>query len=179
MIDQLQEHLVKVAAEKFPNNAEAADMFVNAFLEKAAALFGGPTLGQTLSANAPHMYEAGARALGVLGVGLAGAAIAKGLVSGGKAIDMSALRRRFESSLATVMANNKIVKAYPPDKVKSYAETIFRFAPRVAADPNLLASLLANSVQGEGIDPMTIKTLTELEAKYADANKPAQIPRIG
>jgi hypothetical protein len=51
-------------------------------------------------------------------------------------------------------------------RVKGYADTVFRFAPNVASDVNLLTSILANAVHGESIDPMTIKTLTELENRF-------------
>lgn len=63
---------------------------------------------------------------------------------------------------------NKVVKNADREKVIRYGETVYKFAPHVACDANMLASILANAIQGDGIDPMTIRTLSELEAKYQD-----------
>lgn len=78
------------------------------------------------------------------------------------------LSSKFATALAQVSRTNPIVAAADPNRVTSYAATIFKFAPHIASDPNLLGSVLANAIHGEGIDPMTIKTLIEMEAKYSD-----------
>ena len=108
------------------------------------------------------------RGLVGLGVGLAGPGIVKGLSVFSTNMDHAKLRNKFNMALAQVMANNKVVKGAQPEKAKEYAETIFKFAPNVASDPNLLSSILANAVLGEGVDPMTIKNLVDLEGRYKD-----------
>lgn len=107
--------------------------------------------------------------VGILG-GLAAAAIIKSIYAGSGAIANGVLKSKFETALQNVINSNRIIKNADPTKVKSYAATLFSFAPHVASDVNLLNSLLANAVLGEGVDPMTIKTLTELEGKYRDNN---------
>jgi hypothetical protein len=101
-----------------------------------------------------------------------GGAIVNGAVNGigrliGQAKDMS-LYRKFMEALNKAVSMNKILKGADRNKVLTYGETIFKFAPHVATDPNLLSSILANAIHGEGIDPVTIKTLSELEGRYRD-----------
>lgn len=168
MLDKIRQ----LAMEKLATQVEV-DAFMEGF-EKAAAM------GQYF--NNPDAYRAMAGAViktGVtLGAGLLGAAIVKGVSSGSTAVSNYSLRNRFDMSLAQVMANNKIIKGARPEKAKAYAETIFSFAPYVAADPNLLSSILANAVLGEGIDPQTIKTLVDLEGRYVDNNRTTNLPGI-
>lgn len=81
-----------------------------------------------------------------------------------------ALHTKFLNALTHVAQTNPIIRNADKAKVLQYAETIFKFAPNVASDPNLLSSIIANAIHGEGIDPMTIKTLTSLEGEYAHNN---------
>lgn len=167
------EKLRKIALEKFASEAEA-DAFMSGF-EKEAFLGMSPRMMVDVrSAMGPNLAKA---AVG-LGAALIGATILKGISSGSGAITNYGLRNKFELALAQVMANNKIVRGSNPAKAKQYAETIFRFAPNVASDANLLSSVLANAVLGEGVDPQTIKTLVDLEGRYADNSKPAGLPGI-
>jgi hypothetical protein len=105
-----------------------------------------------------------------LGVGLATAGIVAGINAGASALNNNGLKSKFEAALQYVLNTNKIVKGGKPDKVRSYAQTLFSFAPHVASDQNLLSTLLANAVLGEGIDPMTIKSVTDLEGRYKENN---------
>ena len=95
------------------------------------------------------------------GVLLAGVA---GLVSSAR---NAVLYRKFTEALKTVMESNRIVRNADRSKVVSYAETIYKFAPHVASDVNLLSQLLANAIHGEGVDPSTIETITRLEERYS------------
>lgn len=108
-----------------------------------------------------------------LGEGTARAGLALGalaLLAGGrvayKGIQGSFLSGKFQQALEKVKASNILIQSADPAKVESYAATIFKFAPHIAADPNLLSAVLANAIHGEGIDPMTIKTLQEMEERY-------------
>jgi hypothetical protein len=65
-----------------------------------------------------------------------------------------------------------VLRSAKKDKVNSFAESIYRFAPHVATDANLLASVLTNTIQGDLLDPMTIKYLTELESRYNEVRGP-------
>lgn len=118
-----------------------------------------------------------------LGGGAAKAGIALGaiaLLAGGRAalsgIQHTMLRDKFQAALKKVMTSNVIVQSADPGKVMSYAATVFQYAPHIAVDPNLLSAILANAVHGEGIDPMTIKTLQEMEERYNRGNTPLSSP---
>lgn len=170
MSNVIMQEIEKVATERFSDEAERA-AFIEGF-EKEAAINLAPIY------NNPNVQQGASRALGALAIGLAGAAIAKGITSTTSAASNYVLRNKFEMALGQVMANNRIVKGSKPEKAKEYAETIFKFAPNVAADPNLLGSVLANAILGEGIDVMTIKTLTDLEGRYKENKSPGQISGI-
>ena len=106
-----------------------------------------------------------------VGKGLGGLAIGSGVLLAGKlfgSIQNLSLKAKFVESLHQAKAMNKVIQGADQVKVKQFAETIFNFAPHVATDPNLLSTILANAIHGDGLDPMTIKTLTELEGKYRD-----------
>lgn len=186
------------AMEKFAGNKEAADEFVEGFLKEASSNWPGPNsfkmpkdfgpfkpfVSARPISGAPETFRGimsseTAKTIGKVGVGLAAGLLGAGLIG---AINhyrttstSSTLRRKFEAALAQVMATNKVVKGVSQDKAKNYAETIFKFAPNVAADVNLLSSILANAVLGEGIDQMTIKNLVDLEGRYMDNMNPSQI----
>lgn len=117
------------------------------------------------------------RAMVGLGAALAGAMIVKSISSASSAATNYSLRNKFEMALAQVISTNRVVKGARPEKAKEYAETLFRFAPHVASDANLLSSILANAVLGEGIDPMTVKNLVDLEGRYVDNGRSS--PLIG
>jgi len=159
MLDKIR----AIALEKL-GSEEAANAFMEGFEKEAMAgassIWGAMTAPDTI---------------GKAGVGLAasllGAGIVAGVSKGFGVVKDHNLRGKFDMALAQVMASNKIVKQARPERVKEYAETMFRFAPHVASDPNLLGSILANAVLGESIDPQTIKTLVDLEGRYVDNNK--------
>lgn len=169
----LYAEIEKVASEQFATEVER-EAFKEAFFEKSASLFSNVV---TAADKAPELYKSMAKGIGMLGVGIAGASLAYGVAKGAKTIESSSNRRKFETALANVLANNRIVKA-SPDRAKQYAETIYKFGPNVAGDVNLLGSILANVVQGEGVDPMTIKTIVDLEGRYQD-NNTINLPRFG
>lgn len=163
MLDELN----KIALEKFASEEER-EAFLEGFMKEASI---GRIMAEALSRKSI------AKPIGALAVGLGGAALAYGIHSAKSIASNGLLRSKFENSLTQVMNGNKVVRGADPVKAKQYADTIFDFAPHVASDPNLLSSILANAVQGEGVDVMTIKTLTELEGRYRDNN--AQKPFLG
>jgi hypothetical protein len=167
------ERIKELAMEKFATEAE-----VDAFMEGFAKQASEDPLWKTAGLESLLSNSNIARPLGSLAVGLAGIGIAKGIHSAYSATSEAMLHSKFESSLAQVMSQNRIVRGADPVKVKQYAETVFKFAPHVAADPNLLSFTLANIVQGDsGIDLVTIKNLTDLEGRYKDNNTRA--PLVG
>lgn len=121
------------------------------------------------------------------GAGLGGAAIAA--MAGGALLSLrgaiskattNAMRPAFEQSLKIAMSGSdpaSEILREKKDKVRAFAETIFNFAPHVASDPNLLKGVLAHVVQGESIDPQTIRSLMELEEKRKNIKtfKPSEI----
>lgn len=165
-IKEFVEAFIKQASENL-GSKEDGEAFVYGFIKESA----GPELFEPF----PHMGNAAAKALGAAGVGLALGALAGRVGGMFDSVERSKMHTKFQSALTQVKSSNRIVKAADQSKVNSYAETIFKFAPHVAGDPNVLASLLANIVQGESIDPMTVKMLVELEGRYKENAAPAFI----
>lgn len=102
----------------------------------------------------------GAGALALMGAGLY--AVSKIVGKIGNSMD----RTSYLEALEKAIKMNPVLKTANRDKLLSYGETIFRYSPSVAKDPNLLSTLLANAVHGDGMDPMTIKHIVELEEKH-------------
>lgn len=106
-----------------------------------------------------------------LGKGLSATFVGLGLAGLGKAvknIELGSLHNQFLEALEHSVATNPVLKQADRERVVNYAETVFKFAPHVATDANLLSSILANAVHGDGIDPMTIRTLADLDGRYVD-----------
>ena len=155
--------IVRDEASKRLGSEAEVEAFVEGFQKQAA-------FSLTKLLRNRTVQEAAIKAGFGLMAGLAGAGIAKGISTANEAVVSNTLHSKFESALSWVMQNNKIVKAADPVKAKSYANTMFHFAPHVAADQNMLSSLLANSVLGEGVDSTTIAQLSQLEGRYRDNN---------
>jgi hypothetical protein len=154
--------------EKYAGDETKAKEFTVGFLKEAA----GPT--SAIPATMGRIFQEGAmKALGAGAVGLGLGLGIHGLSSTFNAARTSNLRDKFLAALSKAKHNNPILEDVDSSKVQSYAETVFKFAPHVAADPNLLTSILANAVHGEGIDPMTIRTLADLEGRIQESQKNA------
>lgn len=160
------EQLVKRASEIL-GSEEKGQAFVDGFLKEAG---GAETFGALVQKS--------------FAGGMGGAAI--GLVAGGVAAGIGALitqsqkaqlHVKFQTALNQVKASNRLVKAAPAARVDAYASTIFNFAPHVSADPNLLGSLLSNVIQGDSMDPLTLKMITELESRYIE-NSTFKLPGV-
>lgn len=140
--------------EKYAGDQRLADEFVNGFVKAAFDITKfnegiGSAIGKGIGATA-------------IGMGIAGLGMAM------KNVEMGALHNQFLTSLEHAITVNPVLKQADPKRVVDYAETIFKFAPNVSTDANLLSSILANAIHGDGIDPMTIRTLADLESRYAD-----------
>lgn len=174
------EQVKQYAMEKFAGDESAVADFMDSFskevMTKEAAKYiddANKTLGNRIVGGSSHQETTVDNMLkgftGEMGKSLGGMAIGLGATALGtlynSARDMNLYGKHLQALLRAYEAN-PILKETPKEKVKQYAETIFKFAPNVATDSNLLSSILANAIHGEGIDPMTIKTLTELEASY-------------
>lgn len=159
MKQHIQE-LYELGLEKFAGDAEAASDFVRGFMKEA--MFG--PLNEPLLKG---LGTAAGSAVAGMGIGLGIHGISSMMNQAGN----KNLHAAFTSALAKVTGSNPILQDADSARVQSYADTVFKFAPHVACDPNLLSSVLANAVHGEGIDPMTIRTLTDLEAKLMESRK--------
>lgn len=165
MLDKIR----AMALEKL-GSEEAANAFMEGF-EKAAMEKAG-SLAQILGHQG--MQNAAAKTAFGIGGSLLGAAIVHGVSRTAKNKDIGNMRAKFDMALAQVMSNNKVIKGARPEKARDYAETMFRFAPHVASDPNLLGYVLANVLDGDtgsGIDIKTIEMLTNLEGRYQSNNE--------
>lgn len=171
-VNQLREE----AIEKMGFTNEQADAFVAGFI-KEAGVFDYVTRSGDKDANTT-LHQNIVQGIGdsfgkSIGGGIGNLAV-NSLVGGianlvGSARD-SMLHRNFTESLKTVIESNRIVRNADRNKVMSYADTIFKFAPHVASDVNLLSQLLSNSIHGEGVDPTTIETITRLEERLGKDN---------
>jgi hypothetical protein len=161
-IKEVYEH----ALEKYAGDHEAAKKFVVGFIKEAAGFGDAAGFGGSLISGAGKAVGGGLVGIG-LGLGLHG--MSQMLNSSTN----SNLHEKFMQVLNHVVATNSLLSNADRARIDSYAETIFKFAPRVATDPNLLSSILSNAVHGEGIDPMTIRTLTDLESKIQETRKNA------
>jgi hypothetical protein len=159
--------------EKFAGDQQKAVEFTEGFCKEAGiwdsvkdAFSTTTQKDATKNGFLPSMMEG-------MGKGLGGAAIAGGVGLIGMAansISNGNLHNKFMTALQQAISTNSFLRSANKEKVISYATTIFKFAPHVATDVNILTSLLANSVQGDGVDPLTVKTLVDLEARYKDSN---------
>lgn len=157
--------IAQVALEKFDGDAQLAGEFVKGFVKQALSMPTPGSLGHRMVGEAAGgLASAFGKGLGATGValGLAGVSAAVNAVSAGS------LHTKFLESLESAVQKNVVLRQADPDKVHQYAETVFKFAPNVATDPNLLSSILANAIHGDGIDPMTIRTLSDLEGRYTE-----------
>jgi hypothetical protein len=171
------EKVKELALEKFAGDQELADRFVAGFvshiaMEKEAAdalvkeAAGGGQQRQPDYAHslANSVTENVGRHLGGLAVNLPVSAA----IASFRFVTDEMRHTRFLRSLAEAISRSDILKQAPKAKVERYADTIYKFAPQVAEDPNLLQSVLTNAVHGDGIDLMTIKSLTDLQARYRE-----------
>jgi hypothetical protein len=158
------EKIKQLALEKCAGDEEKALEFLEGFYEEL--LTKSAAFGFNVSDLAGEFTKG-------IGKGLAGVTLGlgvSGLATAAKSIANSKMHNQFVEALRRAISMNPILRQAKQEKVMNYAETIFKFAPHVATDANLLSSILANAVHGEGIDPQTIRTLTELESRYAQTS---------
>lgn len=159
---------IKEKALAMYGSEEKADAFMEGFAKEAALwdyTLPGKDDTKTLGTNILDNMS------GQLGKGIGNVLLNTAVTGAGKVVSgvkgMNAYKD-FLVALNKAIEINKVLKGADRNKVLAYGQTVFKFAPHVALDANMLASILANAVHGEGIDPMTIRTLSELEAKYQD-----------
>ncbi|HET8686059.1 MAG TPA: hypothetical protein VFM18_05265 [Methanosarcina sp.] len=148
------EKIKQIGLEKFAGDEQLADAFVEGFAKEAFDL-----------------GELGKSFAGAIGKGIGGTVVGLGINSFSKAmnnIEGTGLHNQFMMALEHAMKTNPVLRQKDTEKVVNYAETIFKFAPHVATDANVLSSVLAHCVHGEGVDSNIIKTLTDLESRYID-----------
>lgn len=160
--EQIQE-VYNYGLEKYAGDETKAKEFTVGFLKEATDPF-------------RPMQVFGEGALKALGAGAVGVGLGLGIHGLSSAFNHAGtqfLRDKYLAALSKAKQSNPILADADSSKVQSYAETVFKFAPHVAADPNLLSSILANAVHGEGLDPMTIRTLADLEGRIQESRKNA------
>lgn len=111
--------------------------------------------------------EAVGKGVGGVGLGLA----LHGLNKVVGAIGNTNLHTKYVAALEKAISMNPLLRETNKQELLSLGETIFKFAPHVAGDANVLSHILAHIVQadsGAGIDSMTLKTLGDLESRYID-----------
>jgi hypothetical protein len=174
------EKIVEYAMEKFAGDQEACEAFIDGFMKEASAndvlksFLNAHTSAGTTQGNVRPPETMGhtiARGVGnSMGQGLGSLAVGLGATAAGSMFNVAknmALHSKFLQALEQAYKTNRILAQEDREKVLRYAETIFKFAPNIATDANILSSVLANAIHGEGIYPDTIKMLTDIEARYS------------
>lgn len=159
---------VRQGLEKLAYSKEDAESIAEYFyqsmdedLVKQAGLFDNPNFLKGLGEGTAKI------GLGVAaGAGLMGA---HGLYEG--LIQRPIQNRRFDAALEQAIQRNQVLQHAERSKVNDMANTIRKYAPNAAADPNLLSSILSNAVMMDGIDPTVLQSLLNLERTYKDTNK--------
>lgn len=152
------EELIQNTVDSLPDNLEKFDKYSDSLEKKAAA---------PLSFGAEIAKGIGGGIGGAAAAALMGAAI-YGIRNTIQASQTNALRPAYEHALKMAMASTDPageILRNNRQKCVSFGNTIFSFAPHVATDPNILKGVLAHVVQGESIDPQTVRSLMELEEK--------------
>jgi hypothetical protein len=180
MLEQLKQQVEEYAMVKFAGDKSLVASFMDGF-EKQANQGGGQGGGKGGQGGGGDKKEPKPeKGLGdffgegmstAVGKGLGGMAVGLGLHGLNQAfatVAHGALHTKFLEALSRAIAINPILQNAEKERVQNYAETVFKFAPHVATDSNLLSSILANAIHGEGIDPMTIKTLGDLESRFIE-----------
>lgn len=164
MSNTIQE-IFDTGMEKYAGDKAKAKEFTVGFLKQAfLGNLLGPVAGKALADGAGKAIGTGVLGLGV-GLGI------HGISSAMNAVGTANLRNNFQRALASVRQTNPLLEDADPSKVDSYAETIFKFAPHVACDHNLLSTVLGHIVQGEGVDTTIMKTLVDLEKQIIESRK--------
>lgn len=170
MTQSLYEQVQELALEKYAGDKEQATAFTEAFIKQA--FFG--ELNKEAAAPVGFMgklFEGAGQALGAGAIGLGLGLGMHGLSSAIRGANDMGLRSKFEQALHSAVQGNEMLRhalTEHPGRVEAFADTLFKFAPHVVCDPNVLAHLLVNAVQGESVDIATIKTISELENRYTE-----------
>lgn len=151
MLDKLAEYALK----ECEGDEVKAAAFIDGFTKEAAA---SGLAGELLSGIVGNV----GKSLGTLAIGASVALAGKGILDSQRA----QLHAKFKVALDQAIAMNRVLQGAPRERVENYGETIFKFAPHIACDANLMSSILANAVHGDGIDPNTIKMLSEMENRH-------------
>jgi hypothetical protein len=159
------------AKSRFDGDEALAEQMMNGFITKTAATLNSYMKGTNTdrAPNFPSSFAKGlAESAGRTAVGGVATLGLLGISALANSIREDNLHRKFMIALNEATQTNRVLKAADKNKVINFAETIFKFAPNVASDANLLGSILSNAIHGDSIDPMTVRTLTELESRYRD-----------
>lgn len=117
--------------------------------------------------------------------GLANVSARKAFEMGGKAFSgmlNKKIPRRNLTFISKLMQTDQILKSRPPERIASHYGTMFRVAPSISLDANVVASFLRESTAFETMSTVTIKSLLDLEkaiAETADRKQQAYGKLIG
>jgi hypothetical protein len=156
MLDKIAAHALK----EYNGDEKKAAAFIDGFVKEAVD-FG--RLGN----------EMAKQFAGSIGKGIGTVILGGGVALAGKGIldsMHSDSHARFKAALETAIEHNPVLHDADKTKLAQYGETIFKFSPSVAADPNVLGAVLSNAIHFNGIFPDTIKMLVELESRYQQNN---------
>lgn len=108
-----------------------------------------------------------------LGFGAGAAMIGGGISAANKLSDSLEGKYKKKVYFKRMLADNPGLKKESPKDVGRIFNTLYRFNPRMAGDPLVAGSFMKRSLmfKDEGIQPVDVKTLTEVGKHLADTKK--------
>lgn len=164
MKNQIIQEIYDLGLEKCAGDSVAAKEFTIAFLKEAFEKSG----------SWAEVGLSASRVLGGAAAGLGAGLAIHGVSSALNGMASINLEDRYRAALSHAVAQNAILqnaKHENPQRLNSFADTIFKFAPHVAGDPNLLAHILSSVIHGESMDLTTVRSLADLENRYQENRK--------
>lgn len=172
----IRNELVKEAGKLGRLLSDAKDAFVNkghAFANKGMGA-ADRTLGPAMYRLSRERTDAG----GSLGMGHAGANILKLMALAGMATGASAginaginhsrdkkLNGEIENSYGQLLAENPDLAKRDPELVRKHFEVLSRYAPSLAANPTVAASMIGESSFKGGMGGQTVKMMTDIQSQ--------------
>lgn len=87
-----------------------------------------------------------------------------------KGMQTNKLPAKNQKFITRLMSIDPVLKSRPPERVLSHYMTMFRTAPSVCLDENVVSSFLKESTSYDAISTVTIKSLVDLEKTMTETS---------
>jgi len=121
----------------------------------------------------PSLLGKGGVGRKALGLGALGLAVGGGAHLADSLLDKYKDKNSFKKNFAGMMSENPHLEQEDPTTIKKFFRTLNTFSPKMAKDPMVAGSFIKRSLQfrDEGIQPVDVKTLVDVEKSSRDAAK--------